>query len=256
MLRNRISLIIALAFISLLTSCAKEGPTGPVGPIGPNYTGTISGHTTLYDQYGNQVLTNLDSTYLTLTGVTVASTAVTYTDINGAYSFFNTYTGDYMLTANHTGYANTQLNSFPYLLGDLNKDVKMTSVPDSFITSFKTIHNAGSLYDSLVITATPDPLPRNCIIFLNNNSNVNNYYINGYLLAFVINIAPNVTTVTKLVPQDALINAGFTSGVSMVYYAAYSYVINDASVYEDLSTGKNVYNAVNANPIIDSAIAP
>jgi hypothetical protein len=56
------------------------------------------------------------------------------------------------------------------------------------------------------------------------------------------------------IPAGDLNNAGLFYG-EQVYYAAYSYVVNDASVYEDMATGKNVYNAV-GSPLVDSALCP
>ena len=256
MINNRFTFIITLfSIVILLSSCAKEGPTGPTGPAGPGYTGSISGHVSLYDKYGNKVLAGLDSTNITLTGITVASLTSTATDAAGAYNFGNVYTGDYSLSATHVNYGATLLNSFPFLLGALNKDIRLSAIPDSFVTSLSVTHYATSLYDSLVINVIPDPMPRNCIIFLNNTAAVNNTETN-YLLSFVRGIPANSSSVSFLLSKEQLTNAGFKSGLSELYLAAYSYVVNDGSVYEDLATGKNVYNAVNANPVIDSVIAP
>jgi hypothetical protein len=254
---NRILLIAALAFITLFSSCAKEGPTGPQGIAGPAYTGSISGHVSLYDQYGNRVLSGLDSSTVNLTGVTTPTTAATAADVNGLYLFSNdVYTGSYNLNVSHPDYAATQLSNFTFLLGTLIKDVKLSAIPDSFLTSFTAYHNTGSAYDSLVVTVIPNPLPRSCIIFINSNTNVTNNEYTGYLLSIVKAIPANAGTVTILVTGDELTSAGFVSGSSTVYYAAYSYVVNDYSLYEDQATGKNVYNAVNTTPLVSSAITP
>ena len=258
MKKRNITAILAIGCITLLGSCAKEGPTGPTGPAGPSYTGNINGHVSLYDKYGSKILSNLDSTTITLTGTTTgaSATATVVSDVLGYYGFGIIYTGSYNLTATHTGYAPTELVNFPFVLGTLTKDIKLSAIPDSFITSFHANHNSGSLYDSLVITVTADPQPRNCIVFLNNTPAVSNFYVNGYLLSYIHTIPANATSVTILVSKDELTSAGFVSGTSEVYYAAYSYVVNDGSVYEDVASGKNIYNAVNTNPTIDSAIAP
>ena len=58
-----------------------------------------------------------------------------------------------------------------------------------------------------------------------------------------------------MVPRQDLNDVGYTSGTK-IYYAAYSYVVGDVSVYEDQSTGRNVYNAVNTNAIVDTTYVP
>src|SRR5579872_4234366 len=97
MLKKNISPILALGVILFLVSCAKEGPTGPTGPSGPSFTGTISGHVRLYDKYGSEILTGLNTVSITLSGSGVITGATTiYTDANGAYTYTNSVTtGNY-----------------------------------------------------------------------------------------------------------------------------------------------------------------
>ncbi len=57
-----------------------------------------------------------------------------------------------------------------------------------------------------------------------------------------------------MIPDYELHNANIFYGET-AYYAIYSYVVNDASVYADPHTGKKIYTAV-GNPIVDSATAP
>ena len=256
MLTNRISIIAILALIVLLNSCAKEGPTGPIGPAGPNYYGTIAGHVSLYDQYGSRVLTGLDSATLTLVGQTVPTTVVTSTDANGYYNITNVPSGSYNLTTSRPNYATTMKSNFSFFDGTLTEDVKLSAIPDSFLNSFTIIHSPGSVFDSLVVSVTANPYPRSCIVFVNNNSAVSSNEYVGYTLNYVQAIPPNSTTVYIPVSRNDLTNAGFISGSTLVYYAAYSYVVNDFSVYEDQASGKKVYNAVNATALIDSAIVP
>ena len=58
-----------------------------------------------------------------------------------------------------------------------------------------------------------------------------------------------------MIPAGDLYDDGLLSG-STFYCAAYGYVTGDVSVYEDLTTGKNVYNAVSANPVTATGVTP
>ena len=77
----------------------------------------------------------------------------------------------------------------------------------------------------------------------------------GYLLAYVRTIPAYATNIGMVINKQELYNTGLLASGSTVYLGVYSYVISDHSIYEDLSTGKNVYNAV-SNLQIDSAIVP
>lgn len=251
------SFILALSGILLLASCAKEGPTGPTGPPGPSYTGSITGYVSLYDKYGSPVLTGLTSVKLTLGSSTVvlSSTAAISPNVAGNYLYSGLATGNYSITALDTPlYATTVVNDLNFVVGTLTQDIKLSAIPDSFLTTFSAKESIDSLHDSLTVHATIDTRARNCIVFVNSNSAVGNSTA-SYLLKYIVAIPANTTTTTILIPRQDLTNAGIASG-KMVYYAAYSYVVGDASVYEDLTSGKNVYNAVNTYPLIDSALAP
>lgn len=251
--RKHILIIALFGIVTFSNSCTKKGDTGPAGatgatgPAGPSYTGSISGHVSLYDQYGSKVLTGLSTVQLSLNGGSAVSP-----DGSGYYIYNNVTTGDYNIAASNTGYGATMLNNFQFLKDTLNRDIKLSAIPNFSLTLYAG-HNTGSQNDSLVITCTPDTRPRSFIIFVNNSSAVSNTPAN-YLLAIAKAIPANSAKVTVQVPAQDLYNAGFTSG-SIAYYAVYSYVVNDVSAYEDLATGKNVYNAV-SNPTTGSAATP
>ena len=246
--------VILAASILLLASCAKEGPTGPTGPAGPVFYGTISGHVSLYDKYGSEVLTGLNVVNVTLSTSSIPATL----DASGGYKFVNVGTGTYTITANaDSDYAGTVLNNVNFISGNLYKDVKLSAIPDSFIISFAASLNSGSLSDSLALTVMPDTRVRKCIVFVGLSNVSSNPSL--YKLKYVVNI-PGTTgavpyTIPYMIPRQDLLDAALASGTA-VYYAAYSYVVNDVSVYEDITTGNNVYNAVNVHPIVDSAIVP
>ncbi len=248
MQKTNIHFILVFGFFLFAASCAKEGPNGPTGPAGPSYTGNISGHVSLYDQYGSPVLTGLNKVQITL-----GTTPSIYPDATGLYSYTSIVTGNYIITAADTGYAPTVLNTVQFVSGTLYRDIKLSAIPGFAITGFTAAQSSVTANDSLVINVNADTRIRRCILFVNSASTVSND-ISNHLFGYIIDIPANNTTVTVSVPAQDLYNANITSG-RKVYYAVYSYVVNDASVYEDFTTGKKVYNAV-SNPLIDSAIAP
>ncbi len=250
---KKLSIIIIIA--SIFFSCAKEGPTGPtgatgaIGPSGPAYTGVINGHVSLYDQYGSKIISGLK-------GVTLLFNKNLFLnpDSTGYYIDSNVITGDYNISASITGFASTYINNFQFLKDTLNRDIKLSIIP-SFnpisggISAIKT-----ALNDSVIINFSADTRARNCILFVSNSNSVSNN-VSQYLLVYTKTITANSTKTIINIPAQDLFNVGFTSG-SLVYLAAYGYVNTDYSLYEDFTTGKNVYNAVSANPVIDSAIVP
>ena len=145
------------------------------------------------------------------------------------------------------------LNNFQFINDTLYKDIRLSATPGFSLSSFTASHNAGSGFDSLVIAVVPDTRIRNCIIFVSNKPSVSNAPAN-YLYTYIKPINANASGITVRVPAVDLNNAGIFYG-EPVYYAVYSYVVNDASVYEDMVTGNNVYNAVNY-PLVDSALCP
>ncbi len=249
------SLLFAVFAVLLLASCAKEGPAGPTGPAGPSYTGSISGHVTLFDKYGSPVIGGYSSVKLTLASSTATvSSSSASPDNSGYYSYSSVKTGSYSITASDSAYASKVINNVNFVLGTLNQDVTLSTVPDSFLTAFHARNVTGGLYDSLTFYATADTRVRNAILFVNTSINVGNVPA-AYLLKYVVQIPANLSAVVFKIPQQDLLNAGLATG-ARVYFAAYSYVIADKSVYEDISTGKNVYNAVYPVPFIDSALVP
>ena len=263
MLKLNVVVILAVTFASVFSSCKKTGPVGPAGPTGatgatgpthPADTGIIFGHAGFIDQYGSKILTGLNSMSLSLSGA-----AAVNPDTTGYFIFAPVATGSYYINASAPGYASTHVNNFQYILDTVSRDVKLSIIPSFSPLTFVGYATAGPVTgDSLIVTFNPDTRARNCIIFLNNNATVNGQPAN-YLLSYVRGInasnSVNPTRVQFTVPAQDLYDAGFASG-STVYYAVYGYVVSDASVYEDLTTGKNVYNAISASSLTATGITP
>lgn len=256
MYKNKlVALCVVLSVVLLLESCAKEGPTGPTGPAGPAFTGAISGYVKLFDQYGSPVLTDVNYINLSITGTATVPVSTTVSQLPaGYYNFANVTTGTYSISASDTSlttlFAATVVNNINFV-SSLTLDIKLSAVPDSFITGFYSTESVATLNDSLVIHVIKNSRPRNCIVFVNTTPSVTN---STYLIYYVVPVPPNATTATLLIPQQDLIDAGVAVN-QMLYFAAYSYVVNDESVYED-SYGQNVFNAVYPSFFLDSAVAP
>ena len=245
-MKNNIAAFSALVVMLFAASCAKEGPTGPTGPAGPGYVGTISGHVSLYDQYGIKDLVNLDSVKLLISGTTVYISP----DNSGYYTYINIATGEYNITAVDSGYGATNTNNFQFLSGTFNKDIGLSAIP-TFSLSVTT--GSGGGYDTLNVNCAADPNIRSLVVFVGSTPSVSNVPAT-FLLSFAKNIPANSTKVPIYISAQELYDAGLASG-GEAYYAVYSHSLNDASAYEDQTTGKMIYNAV-SYPQIDSAIVP
>ncbi len=243
--RLKMKKYLGLIFATIITasSCTKKGDTGATGsqgPAGPSFTGAISGHVSLYDMYGSKVLTGLTNVQLTLSGSSTKSP-----DNNGYYIYGPVTTGSYNLLASCSGYGSAKINNFQFLSDTLNRDIKLSQIPEYAPTSI-TVYPAVSVTgDSVVVTFNADSRARSCILFMNSNTTVNNE-VENYLIAFTKNIVANASRVVFIVPTQDHHNAGLVTGAG-VYYAAYGYAYNDASAYLDLTTGKLVYNSVSSS---------
>jgi len=244
--------VAALGIAAIFSGCSK----GSQGNPGPSFAGAISGHIMLYDQYGTKVNTGLSGIQVTLSG-SPATTATT--DVNGYYLFTGVTTRDYTIMVQNPNttpytYGNNEAVDFQYLADTLIKDIKLSAVASFSPATMAAYLTTVTQNDSLVFTITPDTRVRDIIVFVNNNATVNNQPAN-YLLTYVKAVPANATTVTLLVPANDLHDQGINSG-STAYYAAYGYPVSDASVYEDITTGKSIYNSLSASSVAANAVAP
>ncbi len=243
--------VAALGVVSVFASCSK----GKQGNPGPSFTGAISGHVMLYDQYGTKVNTGLSGIQVTLSNPTTTVT----TDANGYYLFTGVTTRDYTILVHDPNttpytYGDNEAVNFQYLADTLIKDIKLSAIPSFSPATMTAVMSATTPNDSLVFTIAPDTRARDIIVFVNNNSTVNNQPAN-YLLAYVKAVPANATTVSLLVPANDLHDQGINSG-NTAYYAAYGYPTSNSSIYEDIATGKSIYNALSTASVSASAIAP
>ena len=243
-------MLFVAAFIVLFSSCKKKegptGPQGPIGPAGPAYSGVITGHVSLYDQYGIRQYKNLGGIKVDLNG-----SVTTLTDSTGYYRFDSVATGNYNIMVSKAGYGATRSGYTAFVKDTLYKNFRMSAVPDFDLLSFAAFFNAGTTYDSVVMTVNADTRARTWIVFVSNKPGVSS---SNYLLAFARTINPNLTRVGMRISAAELNSAGIFYG-EMIYYAAYSYVVGDVSVYEDAATGNSIYTAV-GTALVDTAIAP
>jgi hypothetical protein len=249
---RKIPTLLIISAILFSFSCKKqpgpEGPAGPPGPAGPGYTGAIRGHVNIYDEHGYQVLFGYSDVQLKLKGGKTINA-----DATGHFLFDSVSTGAYSIEVSGVGLASTIVYNIPFVKDTFYQPISISKKPEFQLTSFNAYHNGTSEYDSLVVTFPVDTRPRTWVVFVGADASVSS---SNYLLSYVrtINGSTFQTSAVFRIHAQEFNNAGLFFGQT-AYFAAYSYVINDASVYKGISTGKNVYNAV-GNVFTSSASVP
>ena len=247
-MKKNFKVLIAIIAVVSFSACSKTGPAGPTGsqgPAGPSYTGTLSGHVDLYDQYGSQIL-NSKSTRVILYNSNNMQIDSMNADSTGKYAFNSIRTGIYTLAFRDSGYGQELHQDFQFLGGGvLNIDGKISKIPNFNITSITSDsinHTTGNVVLSCSINT--DSKTRALLIFAAGNSLVSSSPVN-YLTFISQNVKANVTSVVINFPLNNLYNAGLNSG-STVYFAIYGAASNysSSSTYEDLNTGRTIINAV------------
>jgi hypothetical protein len=235
---------------TILNSCSKpnDGSQGPQGPSGPAYTGTLSGHVDLYDQYGSQILNSKSARVVLYNSSNVVIDSVN-ADSTGAYSFSKISTGIYTLAFRDTGYGQQLHQNFQFLGGgDLNVDGKISRIPNFNITGV-TIDSINHTTGNVILTCSvnADTKTRTLLIFASGSSSVSSDPAN-YLAVISQTIKANATSVVIQFPLNTLYNVGLTSG-STAYFAIYGATANysSASNYEDYTTGRTIYTALTAS---------
>ena len=243
---------VVILLLVIAAGCKRKevmGPQGPVGPAGPSFQGVVTGHVSMYDQYGAKVVYN----YIPLQVVLAGYDTVT-TDSLGYFHFDSVMTGTYKMSVSGDGFGSTVVQNVNVVKDTSYQPVKVSQKPVFDITSFnakKVDLNAEVL---LTIGVPFDDRLRNVLILVGKTPDVSGDP-STYLLSYVKPVTSNVSgIVTMKIPAADLNNARIFYG-EVVYFAAYSYVQNDMSTYEDPATGRNVYTAVGGR-VVDTCLAP
>ncbi len=249
--------------ILILSSCSKqEGPAGPQGPAGPAYnSGSIFGFVSLYDQYGVKQATPLKGIKVTIDG----TTAVSLTDSTGKYMFSNLSSGTYNLSIADTvnaSYAPSKVKSINLVLGPSQHDIHLGQIPTFTLLSPTTVDSLEkNKLDTVNVvrihgTVNIDTKAREFLVFVGADSSVSSAPAN-YFSVYAAAIAANQTVFSTTIALTDLMSAGFTHG-STVYFMTYPAGVNyaSASEYEDLNTGRIMYNEVGPLPVWSKFVIP
>ena len=251
---NRKSFFRAIAFCLLsatvISGCKKEvvGPDGAQGPAGPALTGTVNGHIYLYDQYGNPILTGLVGIHDSIDG----TSNVAHTDSTGMYVFSNLSTGIYNFTVMDSAFGTMKVQSQQFVGGGtLVRNINLSKIPSFNVSSLTAVASATNI--TLTGTVTADTHVRTFIVFVG-ATNAASASPSTYLDYYTKNVPANGTSFTINVDNTALYNLGLTT-TTTAYFAAYGAAsgYNSTSTYEDLTTGRTVFNAI--SPTFASANA-
>ncbi len=242
-------LIFFLTGSILFHSCTKD-VTGPEGPAGPSYTGSITGFITLYDQYGVKLI----NTYPNLKVSILNSTKVAYADTAGEYMFPNLSTGSYSLSIADTVpgfFGPSMVLNIGLLIGQSNHDVKLAAIPNFNPGTAVAVDTVQGVLNYVKIrgTVAADIKAREVLIFFGADSTVSSAPAN-YLNTYSSSIAANATKFSNTIAVTDFYDAGFVSG-SKVYFMVYSAAVgySTESEYEDLNTGRTIYNALGIAPV-------
>jgi hypothetical protein len=252
------SILPLLALVILVASCSKSptnGTNGAQGPAGPSFTGSLTGHFFLTNQYGV-----IADTGIAYTGIR----AILYNQSNnqvvdsvnvkssGVYTFPTVTTGIYTIAFRDTNYGQSLDQGFQFIgPGNLELPNKECAhIPNFNIikVDFDSINHAQSVV-VFADTISPDPKPRMLAIFIGSAANVSSAPAN-YLTVYSYTLAANATRFLVRIPLTTIYNAGIGSG-SNAYFAIYgaSYDYTTASEYQDYTTGRNIYNAISATAV-------
>lgn len=250
-------LLSAIAFG--ITSCSKDNTTtpGPQGPAGPSLKGNLSGHIFCYDQYGVPVLVNFNNIGLT---DSLNATNVIHSDSTGAYTFANLTTGNYTFYIHANGYGSTEVENLQFVGGGTTiHDVKISQIPSFNVISVNENDSVLTAGDTIIYikgTVPADVQVRTIVVFVGNTSSVSSVP-STYLDYFSANTKATGTTFSIAIPKTTFNNLDIATG-STAYIAAYgaAYNYTASSEYEDLTTGRTVFNAISSTPYNFNFIVP
>jgi len=254
------SMLALLGVLVLNSGCSKTGPAGPAGstgPAGPSLSGGINGHIFLYDQYGATVLAGLAGTRDSIVGTNQVAVA----DSNGLYKFGGLNTGTYNFAVAKAGYGSELAQSVQLVGGGsaIYHDFKIAQIPNfsfsAVSAAINTTTNPGNI--DITGTITADTRTRSAILYLGKTASVSsapatyeNYYTGNIK-------AGTTTTITFSINPNDIHDLGINTG-STLYFAVYGAATTfaSASVYQDYSTGHNVFTCISPTAANNSFVMP
>ncbi len=253
-LLSAVAIISAAVVFNACTKTGPQGPSGSQGPAGPSYSGSLTGHIFLSNQYG--VLADTGIAYTGIRAILYnANTNAVLDSINvkssGIYTF-NVTTGMYTIAFRDTNYGQELYQGFQFIgPGNLELPNKeLAHIPNfNIIKVVSDSINHVKAWVTFTDTITPDTKPRNLAIFYGANASVSSAPAN-YLGVSTYTIAANANKFVVTIPLENIYNAGIGSG-NTAYFAVYgaSYNYTAASTYQDYSTGRNIYNALTVTAV-------
>jgi hypothetical protein len=254
------SVLVLFSGAVLFNSCSKTGPTGPAGangstgPAGPSYSGTLTGHVFLTNQYGDLADTGI--AYSSVRAILYnANTMAVIDSINvkssGTYSF-NVTTGIYTLALRDTNYGQELYEGFQFIgPGNLEAPNKeLAHLPNFNIVKvdLDSVNHAQSTV-VMVDTIATSTMARNIAIFMGGSPSVSSAP-GMYSSVYTYTLAANTNKFVVKIPLANIYGGGLQSG-STVYFAIYgaAYDYTTASEYVDYTTGRTIYNALSATPV-------
>jgi len=262
---KKISISIAFVSISValfFSSCSKPdstGSQGPQGPAGPAYTGTLSGHVSLYNEYGDlQPSIACKSVRVVLYNSSNAVIDSVNADSVGAYTIKNVSTGLYTLAFRDTNYGQELHENFQFLGSSqpLDVDAKLSHLPGfTFTIGGDSVHNKPNdtlvyIYGTLSVASSQ---ARDLAVFIGANSSVSSTP-GTYSSVVTLTIPAGATTFNSSIAVNTFYLGGLQPGQT-AYINVYAASVNYASTseYEDYNTGQTIYNALGisltANPV-------
>lgn len=253
------SCIIASAVI-VLNSCSKDGATGPEGPSGPAFTGSISGHVTLYNEYGD---IQQPSASKSVRAVLYNSSNVVVDSVNadstGKYIINNVSTGLYTLAFRDTNYGQELHEGFQFLGSSqpLEIDGKLSHLPNfTFTVSGDSMHVSKTNDTTIYVygtVANSSLQARDLAVFIGNTSSVSSTPGTYSSIVSTITIAAGATTFSSAIQVNNFYLAGLMPG-QMAYINVYAASVDYASSseYENYATGQTTYNALGSSAIANA----
>lgn len=251
--------VIAIAV--MFNACSKTGNTGPQGtqgPAGPSYTGSISGHVELYNQYGDeQPAAACKAVRVILYNSSNAVVDSINADSTGKYVISSVTTGYYTMAFRDTNYGQELHEDFQFLGSTsepLEVDAKLSHAPSfTFTIANDSIHNKTNdtllyIYGTVSAAASQS---RYLAVFAGSSLTVSSTPGTYSSIVANLTIPAGATTFDLSIPVNNFYLGGLMPG-QMAYMTAYAAPIDYASTsdYEDYTTGQTTYTSLGTSATV------